>query len=627
MSFKNGLIVIFLLGLVAVGFYLMSDDELVSKGSMPSSEPIILTESSPRGQALPPAEEVFVQLGHSSGVNAVAFSPDGKLALSGSDDKTLKLWEIKSGREIRSFTGHSDSVWTVAFSPDGKLALSGSLDKTLKLWEVSSGHEIRSFTGHSSDVNAVAFSPDGKLALSGSDDKTLKLWEVSSGREIRSLTGHSHYVEAVAFSPDGKLALSGSKDNMLKLWEVSTGREIRSFTGHSSDVNAVAFSPDGKLALSGSDDNTLKLWEVSSGREIRSLTGHSSWVRAVAFSPDGKLALSGSWDGSTRLWHVQTGKEMAQMVAFEDGEWATTTAAGFYNASPNGDKYINVRVKGNQVRGIEDYKTLYHRPNDAIALALQGETPESLIVQETTPPVEEPLPPQKRLALVMGNAKYQGYAPLKNPVNDATDLTNVLEKLNFNVTLKTNLNYAQMEDAILDFYDKLTENQGVGLFYFAGHGVQYNGESYLIPVDAKRLLKNIRHLRTKAMSATYILDTMKAAGTQINLLILDACRNAPRFVRSLYRGEMDMPVGLDYLQGGTGALVAYAASPGGISKDGVGRNSPYVKHLMKWIVKPDLTFNQVLKRVRMGVLNDTGGKQSPGYYDELTEDFCFHSCR
>jgi len=354
---------------------------------------------------------------------------------------------------------------------------------------------------------------------------------------------------------------------------------------------------------------------VSSGREIRSLTGHSSWVSAVAFSPDGKLALSGSEDGSTRLWQVQTGEEIARMVTFKDGEWATTTAAGFYNASPNGDKYINVRLEGNQVRGIEDYKTLYHRPNDAIALALQGEIP------------QEPLPPQKRLALVMGNAEYQGYAPLKNPVNDATDLANVLEQLNFDVTLKTNLNYAQMEDAIFEFYDKLTENQGVGLFYFAGHGVQYDGESYLIPVDAKRLLKNIRHLRSKTMSASYILDTMKAAGTQVNLLILDACRNTPSFVRSLSRGEMDMPVGLDYLQGGSGALVAYAASPGGISKDGEGRNSPYVKHLMKWIAKPDFTFNQVLKRVRGGVLNDTGGKQSPGYYDELTEDFCFQSCR
>jgi WD40 repeat protein len=318
--------------------------------------------------------------GHSYPVLGVAFSPDGKLALSGGY-KTLKLWEVSSGREIRSFTGHSSYVLAVAFSPDGKLALSGSMDKTLKLWEVKSGREIRSLTGHSSFVFAVAFSPDGKLALSGSMDKTLKLWEVKSGREIRSLTGHSDSVSAVAFSPDGKLALSGSWDDTLKLWEVKSGREIRSFTGHSFSVYAVAFSPDGKLALSGSGDHTLKLWEVTSGREIRSLTGHSSSVTAVAFSPDGKLALSGSYDGTTRLWNVQTGKEIAQMLAFEDGEWVTITPEGYYTASLNGAKYINVSI-GTQSYNIDQYEAIYHRPG-IVKLAIKLGDTQQAIAQAT----------------------------------------------------------------------------------------------------------------------------------------------------------------------------------------------------------------------------------------------------
>jgi len=130
----------------------------------------------------------------------------------------------------------------VAFSPDGKLALSGSWDSTVKLWEVSSGDVIRTFEGHSKWVNAVAFSPDGKLALSGSQDKTLKLWKVSSGRviplkwwnilssgrDIRTFEGH-FLVYAVVFSPDGQLALSGSSDKTLKLWDVSSGRVIQTF--------------------------------------------------------------------------------------------------------------------------------------------------------------------------------------------------------------------------------------------------------------------------------------------------------------------------------------------------------------------------------------------------------------
>jgi len=128
---------------------------------------------------LPHARLLNTLTGHRS-VYSVAFSPDGKLALSGSRVHTLKLWEVASGRLLNTLTGHRSSVTSVAFSPDGKLALSGSKDKTLKLWEVASGSLLNTLTGHTNDVNSVAFSPDGKLALSGSDDKTLKLWEVGS---------------------------------------------------------------------------------------------------------------------------------------------------------------------------------------------------------------------------------------------------------------------------------------------------------------------------------------------------------------------------------------------------------------------------------------------------------------
>ncbi|MDR1912638.1 MAG: caspase family protein [Helicobacteraceae bacterium] len=250
--------------------------------------------------------------GHSSLVNSVAFSADNRYVLSGSDDNTVRLWDIKTGKEIRRFTGHSSSVYSVAFSADGKYALSGSGDKTVRLWDIKTGKEIRRFTGHSSSVYSVAFSFDSRYALSGSADKTVRLWDIKTGKEIRRFTGHSDWVSSVAFSADGKYALSGSYDETVRLWDTQTGKEIRRFAGQGDGrIYSVAFSFDGKYALSGSGDKTVRLWDIQTGREIRRFTGHSSLVNSVAFSSDSKYALSGSDDQTVRLWDIQTGDKMA----------------------------------------------------------------------------------------------------------------------------------------------------------------------------------------------------------------------------------------------------------------------------------------------------------------------------
>ena len=325
--------------------------------------------------------------GHTLWVSAVSFSPDGKQALSGSHDETLKLWDAEIGNEIRTLIGHTNPVLAVAFSPDGKQALSGSMDNTLKLWDVETGREIRTLTGHTNPVLAVAFSPDGKQALSGSDDNTLKLWDVETGREIRTLSGHTSEVEVVAFSPDGKRALSGSYDGTLKLWDAETGNEIRTLIGHISFIQVVAFSLDGKWALLGSHDGRLKLWEIDTGREIRTLTKHATDF-TIAFSPDGELALLVGQYEDIRLLDIETGKEIAQMVAFDDGEWITITPEGYYQASLNGAKYLNVRI-GNQVYGVDQYEAIYHRP-DIVQLALKLGDSQQAVAQLTrnAPPVQ-----------------------------------------------------------------------------------------------------------------------------------------------------------------------------------------------------------------------------------------------
>ena len=197
---------------------------------------------------------------------------------------------------------HSGYLYSVAISPDGQTLASGSDDHTIKLWNLSNGELLRTLTGHSGSVLSVAISPDGQTLASGSKDEKIKLWNLSNGELLRTLTDHSYYVRSVAISPDGQTLASGSGDQTIKLWNLSNGELLRTLTDHSSSVSSVAISPDGQTLASGSSDQTIKLWNLSNGELLRTLTGHSGWVRSVAISPDGQTLASGSFDQTVKIW-------------------------------------------------------------------------------------------------------------------------------------------------------------------------------------------------------------------------------------------------------------------------------------------------------------------------------------
>jgi WD40 repeat protein len=221
---------------------------------------------------------------HPTTVWDVAISPDGKTALSGCGDGLTRLWDLESDKVLQTLETHKKGrSWTCAFTPDGKQAVTGggnTFEKTegpaasLKLWDLATGKVIRSFEGHTKDVRRVAVSPDGKQLLSASFDGSVRLWDLANGKELKKFDGPGNFVESVAFTPDGKRGVCsygpGSAEAVyeedprviLKLWDLTSGKELKQFKGHSGPVLCLALSHDGGELLSGSADGTMRLWEM-----------------------------------------------------------------------------------------------------------------------------------------------------------------------------------------------------------------------------------------------------------------------------------------------------------------------------------------------------------------------------
>ena len=223
------------------------------------------------------------------------------------------------------------------------------------------------------------------------------------------------------------------------------------------------------------------------------------------------------------------------------------------------------------------------------------------------------IPAEPRTALVIGNGAY-GESPLRNPVNDARDMAAKLRELGFQVIERLDANRQTMRQALRDFEQQLRQQRGVGLFYYAGHGVQLKGQNYLIPVGVD--IRQEFEIPDEGVDADAVLRAMESAGNGLNIVILDACRNNP-FARSL--GSR----GLTRMEGPVGTFIAYATAPGAISKDGTGRNSPYTQNLLTAMSTPGLSLEQVFKQVLVGVERETGGSQVPWVASSLRGEFYF----
>jgi tRNA A-37 threonylcarbamoyl transferase component Bud32 len=267
---------------------------------------LLRTGGLPGGHTPDPIREAACLRGHGGTVGAVAFLPDGRSVVSGGADRSLRVWDLESGKERLRFGDARHEVACVAVNSGKGLVLAGQ-GVTVRAWDPASGNEVLRLTGHTNAVRSVAVSADGRLAVSGGDDRTVRTWDLQGGREVQRLARHKAGVAGVAVSADGRLILSAGRDQVLRLWDAG-GRELRTFVVPRGPVLCVAFLPDGQTAISGHFDTTLRLWDLDSGRELRRFSGHRQMVAALAVAADG-LPVSGSHDQAVRVWDPASGAE------------------------------------------------------------------------------------------------------------------------------------------------------------------------------------------------------------------------------------------------------------------------------------------------------------------------------
>jgi len=327
-----------------------------------------------QAQVEPARDARFVLNKHTEAVKSLAFSADGSILATGSDDKSIILWNTKTGEAVttignnffpvkalqffsndelfaasgpdiklidlqgkilRTFPGKTAHIWSIDYNrPSGRIT-GGSYGKVIRVWDAATGKEVMLLEGHEKSTLPVSFSLAGDRILSGSLDHTVRLWDADSGKELKKMEVHTDNIFSVAFHPGGRYAASASGDKTIRLWDLETGRVVQSYMGHEGAVLSVDFSADGNHLLSGSADYTIVLWETVTGNKLYSFTDHKATVNEVAFSPDGTSFASVSDDKTARIWELA--KRMYVELYFSTDIENAIAGSSLFNAKSPGE--------------------------------------------------------------------------------------------------------------------------------------------------------------------------------------------------------------------------------------------------------------------------------------------------
>lgn len=556
----------------------------------------------------PPAEEAFTRARTGDLLHEITLRPPHELQIA---PETIIANNRSEDGLIRAFT----------LTDDGSVVVGSSF--SLKLY-TPRGELLREFSGHVGEVFSVSVSRDGRVLASSGDDQTIRLWNLATGECLAVLFVASDN-EWICWMPQGYYAASDRGGRYVG-WHENQGVERAAKFYPAAMFQRLFFHPDivSSAIRYGSTGYALTDFvQTFPGIVKQYPIADLQPPRVEWLSPQEQVAKS-----AADSYRIQ-----ARVSAAESQR--ITTIEILVNDVPQ-PLSQELEYKGPELSYSKEFETLLSLPEarNAITISASTEFTQTLsekrvidvVPQDDTAGDSQPQPlpddaleiPEKRLALVIGNAAYQSGGNLPNPVNDARRIDDTLQRLGFEVMRYENVSQQDMKRAI-DAFGRALIGYEVGLFYYSGHGVQVDGQNYLMPVDAN--LQSQYDVEYQCVDAGRVFAKMEAAESETNIIVLDACRDNP-FENAWTKSVGNQ--GLAFMDSPSGSLIAYATAPGKVAfDDPQQRNSIYTAALLRHIVTPDITIIEMFQRVRATVMEHTADAQTPWESTSLTGNFYF----
>ena len=563
--------------------------------------------------------------------STIEFSANDEFLYIGARDGTILKYGFKSSAKPVYYSDHKKEVSSIYCTSDNKYVFSNSKDKIIQR-DFNYGNIIRIFKCPKSSIANIEVSKENKYLVAGLTNGSLLIYDVASGELIYECRGHDKEIVSLNINKEGSLILSASS-NSVKLWSIEDGNNLRTYFPHNNRITSINFSPGSKYFASSSIDGWVNIWKsdfeestIIAGNENLNDQKREIEDKEASVHEESEISRTSEddtytvpiieilWKSPLSVYHevvsskyfiyatVKSNINLSDVSLFHDNKLIEMT--DIFNES---DDYYFCNLEE-----LVELKPGINNINIKVTDIRYGQHMENRILNYTRKMTD------KRLALVIGNNDYVYGGSLSNPYNDAKDIADTLNTIGFDVMSYLNADQKTLKMAMDKFGDEL-ENYNVGLFYYAGHGVQVKGINYIIPVDAN--LKREQDVEYDCVDIGRVLGKMETAENETNIIILDACRDNP-FERS-WAGRSAGGKGLAFMTAPSGSLIAYSTSPGKTASDGYQRNGLYTGTLLKYIKQNNLLIEELFKMVRREVESKSQGLQTPWESTSLKGKFYF----